>query len=46
MTKQDIYVSAKAQLKLHIEMLLEQGVFKPEIEIELCHYIRNFLKEE
>jgi hypothetical protein len=43
MNKDDVMNSLKAQLKTHIEILLEQGVRKQNIEIELLHYIKKLI---
>lgn len=39
----EILESCKLQMKLHIEKLVEQGVRKANLEIELIHYIKNVL---
>jgi hypothetical protein len=43
MNKDDVMVSLKEQLKIHIGILLEQGVRKQNIEIELLYYIKKLI---
>ncbi|WP_170211257.1 hypothetical protein [Robertmurraya siralis] len=42
-TDKEILESCKMQMKLHIEKLMEQGVRKANIEIELSYHIKNVL---
>ena len=45
MDEKDTLESCKQQLKIHIESLLEMGVRKANIEIDLHFYIKELLKE-
>ncbi|MCR4362023.1 hypothetical protein JDW21_19395 [Bacillus subtilis] len=42
----DILNSLKTQLDIHIPQLVERGVRKTNIEIELLFHIKKLLKEE
>ncbi|MES9681651.1 hypothetical protein ABWK22_01720 [Gottfriedia acidiceleris] len=41
MESEDIMLSLKTQMKIHIEMLLKQGVRKQNIEIDVLHYLKK-----
>lgn len=43
MNKQDIYDSIKSQLDIHINILLDQGERRANIEIELLHAIKKII---
>ena len=45
MKEKETLESCKQQLKIHIESLLEKGVRKANIEIDLHFYIKDLLKE-
>lgn len=40
---EEVLESCKEQLKIHIDKLVEQGVRKANIEIELTHYLKSLL---
>lgn len=42
-SNEEVLNSCKTQLKLHIDTLLEQGMRKANLEIELIHYIKKLL---
>jgi hypothetical protein len=44
--REQIMESCKNQLKIHTEILLEDGMRKTEIEIELLHYLKKLLYSE
>jgi hypothetical protein len=46
MNKDEILQSVKDQLKIHIDMLLEQGERKSNIEIELLHYMKKLIYKD
>jgi hypothetical protein len=43
---EEILSSCKAQLKIHIEILLERNVRSANIQIELDSYIKSLLKQD
>ncbi len=45
-TEQIMFKSCKNRIREHVEILLDMGIFKPKIEIELCQYVKELLKEE
>jgi hypothetical protein len=46
MNTEDIMTSLKMQMEIHIAHLLEQGVRKQNIEIELMHYLKRLVYAE
>jgi hypothetical protein len=46
MNKEEILQSCKDQLKIHVDMLLEQGERKANIEIELMHYMKKLIYKD
>jgi hypothetical protein len=46
MTNNEILESCKTQLKLHIEKLLENGVRRQNVEIELIHYMKKLIYKD
>lgn len=42
-TPDEIINSCKNQIKIHVDMLLGQGIRKANIEIELMHYLKKLL---
>jgi hypothetical protein len=42
-TSGDVFLSAKDQLRIHIDALLERSVPARVIEIELLHYMKSIL---
>lgn len=46
MNTQDVMQSCKDQLKIHIGILLEQGVRQQNIEIELLHFLKKIIYKD